>query len=229
MAMTEEATKTSVILPFIRALGFDVFSLDEVVPEFTADVGTKKGEKVDFAIKINGNIVILIEAKPISMSLGTNQHSQLYRYFAVTDARIGLLTNGKEFQFYSDTEQKNLERGKNYDVNFDIANHEAFFMEGEDSLMRYLYKRINISKEAVESKLSLNAMLGFQVNFDGKVQQVYSISKVGFGIDEQLISELGKVNFVPASQGSLPYRSEVVLEIPINSKQISEFNTGTGE
>ena len=129
----------------------------------------------------------------------------------------------------TDTEQKILERGKNYDVNFDIANHEAFFMEGEDSLMRYLYKRINLSKEALESKLSLNAMLGFQVNFDGKVQQVYSISKVGYGIDEQLISELGKVNFVPASQGNMPYRSEVVLEIPINTKQISEFNIGIGE
>ena len=129
----------------------------------------------------------------------------------------------------TDTEQKIQERGKNYNVNFDIANHEAFFMEGEDSLMRYLYKQINLSKEALESKLSLNAMLGFQVNFDGKVQQVYSISKVGFGIDEQLISELAKVNFVPASQGSMPYRSEVVLEIPINTKQISEFNTEIGE
>ena len=46
MAMTEEATKTSVILPFIRALGFDVFSLDEVVPEFTADVGTKRVKRL---------------------------------------------------------------------------------------------------------------------------------------------------------------------------------------
>jgi hypothetical protein len=129
----------------------------------------------------------------------------------------------------TDTEQKIQERGKNYDVNFDIANHEAFFLEGEDSLMRYLFKRINLSKEALESKLSLNTMLGFQVNFDGKVQQVYSISKVGFGIDEQLISELGKIVFVPASQGNIPYRSEVVLEIPINTKQISEFNIGNGE
>jgi len=129
----------------------------------------------------------------------------------------------------TDTEQKIQERGKNYNVNFDIANHEAFFMEGEDSLMRFLYKQIKLSKEALESKLSLNAMLGFQVNFDGKVQQVYSISKVGFGIDEQLISELGKINFVPASQGSMPFRSEVVLEIPINTKQISEFNTDIGE
>jgi hypothetical protein len=129
----------------------------------------------------------------------------------------------------TDTEQKIQERGKNYNVNFDIANHEAFFMEGEDSLMRYLYKQINLSKDALESKLTLNAMLGFQVNFDGKVQQVYSISKVGFGIDEQLIAELGKINFVPASQGSMPFRSEVVLEIPINTKQILEFNTEIGE
>lgn len=129
----------------------------------------------------------------------------------------------------TDTEQKIQERGKNYDVNFDIANHEAFFIEGEDSLMRFLYKQINLSKEALESKLSLNAMLGFQVNFDGKVQQVYSISKVGFGIDEQLIAELGKINFVPASQGSMPFRSEVVLEIPINTKQISELNSGIGK
>jgi len=121
----------------------------------------------------------------------------------------------------SDTEQKIIERGKNYDVNFDIANHEAFFLEGEDSLMRFLYKQIVISKEVFDSKLSSNAMLGFQVNFDGKVQQVYSISKVGFGIDEQLISELGKVNFVPASQGSMPYRSEVVLEIPIFTGALS--------
>ena len=121
----------------------------------------------------------------------------------------------------SDKEQKIIERGKNYDVNFDIANHEAFFIEGEDSLMRYLNKRLNLSKEAVESKMSLNAMLGFQVNFDGKVQQVYSISKVGFGIDEQLISELVKVIFVPASQGNMPYRSEVVLEIPIYTGALS--------
>lgn len=106
-AMTEEATKTSVILPFIRALGFDVFSLDEVEPEFTADVGTKKGEKVDFALKIEGKVAILVEAKPINAPLGNNQHSQLYRYFAVTNARIALLTNGKEFQFFSDTEETN--------------------------------------------------------------------------------------------------------------------------
>lgn len=69
-ALTEEATKTSVIFPFIQALGFDVFNLDEVTPEYVADVGIKKGEKIDFALKINGKVTILIEAKPVSMALG---------------------------------------------------------------------------------------------------------------------------------------------------------------
>lgn len=106
-AMTEEATKTSVIFPFIKALGFDVFDLNEVVPEYIADVGLKKGEKVDFALKIDGKIAILIEAKPISSSLGSEQHSQLFRYFSVTEARIAILTNGREFWFYSDSETPN--------------------------------------------------------------------------------------------------------------------------
>lgn len=48
--LTEEATKNAFIMPFIQALGYNVFNPLEVVPEFTCDIGTKKGEKVDYAI-----------------------------------------------------------------------------------------------------------------------------------------------------------------------------------
>ncbi len=106
-AQTEEATKTSVVLPFIRALGFDVFDLDEVVPEFIADVGVKKGEKVDFALKIDGEIVMLIECKPIATDLSKSQFTQLYRYFSVTEARVSILTNGREIWFFSDIDERN--------------------------------------------------------------------------------------------------------------------------
>ena len=102
IALTEEATKTSVVLPFLRALGFDVFSLDEVVPEFIADVGIKKGEKIDFALKIGGKPAILVEVKPISMSLGNAQYSQLFRYFSTVEARLAILINGREIWFFSD-------------------------------------------------------------------------------------------------------------------------------
>lgn len=99
-ALTEEATKTSVVLPFIQALGFDPFNLDEVIPEFVSDVGTKKGEKVDFALNIDGDSRILIEVKPITSTLGSTQYSQLYRYFGVTEAKLAILTNGKEAWFF---------------------------------------------------------------------------------------------------------------------------------
>ena len=37
--MTEEATKTAFVLPFLQSLGYDIFNPMEVVPEFTADHG----------------------------------------------------------------------------------------------------------------------------------------------------------------------------------------------
>ena len=43
---TEEATKNAFIMPFIKALGYDVFNPLEVVPEFVADIGIKKDLKI---------------------------------------------------------------------------------------------------------------------------------------------------------------------------------------
>ncbi len=104
---TEEATKTALVMPFINALGYNVFDPMEVVPEFTADVGTKKGEKVDYVIMRDGKPIILIEAKPVTANLDNVHCSQLYRYFSVTDARFGVLTNGIHYRFFSDLESPN--------------------------------------------------------------------------------------------------------------------------
>ncbi|MEH6736994.1 MAG: type I restriction endonuclease [Sulfitobacter sp.] len=99
---TEEAVKTSVILPFLQALGYDVFNPSEVVPEFTADTIGKKGEKVDYAIFREAEVAILIECKSLNTELNEKHLAQLYRYFTVTNARFAVLTNGQVYQFYSD-------------------------------------------------------------------------------------------------------------------------------
>jgi len=105
---TEEATKNALIMPFIsNILGYDVFDPNEVVPEFTADVGTKKGEKIDYAIRQDGQVIILIEAKRSKDKLQQNHASQLYRYFSVTHARIAILTNGIDYWFYTDLDATN--------------------------------------------------------------------------------------------------------------------------
>lgn len=107
LLLTEEAAKTALVMPFLQALGYDVFNPSEVIPEFTADVGIKKGEKVDYALCIDGKVSILVECKPSSIDLDLRHASQLYRYFSTTDARVAILTNGVDYQFYSDTDQPN--------------------------------------------------------------------------------------------------------------------------
>lgn len=103
---TEEATKTSLIMPFFSMLGYDVFNPEEFVPEFVADVGIKKGEKVDYAIFVGGTPTILIEAKWAGEKLEKHD-SQLFRYFGTSTAKFAILTNGRHYRFYTDLEETN--------------------------------------------------------------------------------------------------------------------------
>lgn len=104
--LTEEAAKTSMVMPFFQLLGYDVFNPTEFIPEYTADVGIKKGEKVDYAIVIDNKPLILIECKPCTENLDKHG-SQLFRYFGTTTAKFAILTNGIIYRFYTDLEDKN--------------------------------------------------------------------------------------------------------------------------
>nr|DAN91447.1 MAG TPA: hypothetical protein [Caudoviricetes sp.] len=103
---TEEATKNALILPFFQMLGYDVFNPLEFLPEFTADIGIKKGEKVDYAILLDNKPAILIEAKWCGEALDKHD-SQLFRYFGTTEAKFGILTNGIIYKFYTDLDEPN--------------------------------------------------------------------------------------------------------------------------
>jgi hypothetical protein len=107
MISTEEATKNAMIMPFIQILGYNVFDPTEVTPELIADVGTKKGEKVDYAVLRDGKPIMLFECKKSGGDLHINHASQLFRYFHVTAARFGVLTNGLTYKFFTDLEQPN--------------------------------------------------------------------------------------------------------------------------
>jgi predicted type IV restriction endonuclease len=105
--LTEEAAKTALVMPFLQALGYNVFNPSEVVPEYTCDVGIKKGEKVDYAICDGGRVKMLIECKPVNSELSVSHASQLFRYFSTTDARVAVLTNGVLYRFFSDIDTPN--------------------------------------------------------------------------------------------------------------------------
>ncbi len=119
---TEEATKNAFVMPFLSTvLGYDVFDPLEVVPEFTADVGLKRGEKIDYAIMRDGEVQILVECKRSSDPLDVEHASQLFRYFAVTNARIAMLTNGQVYNFYTDLDAPNKMDAKPFLV-LDLAD-----------------------------------------------------------------------------------------------------------
>lgn len=107
LLQTEEATKNAMVMPFIQLLGYNVFDPMEVTPELIADVGTKKGEKVDYAILKDGKPIMLFECKKSGGDLSINHASQLFRYFHVTEARFGVLTNGLVYRFFTDLEKPN--------------------------------------------------------------------------------------------------------------------------
>lgn len=121
----EEATKMALITPFIQALGYDIFNPAEVMPEFSADLPEiKQGERVDYAILESGAPKILIEAKPFKTNLKEAEKGQLHRYFHATSARVGILTNGRIYQFYTDLDNANIMDSNPFaeiDL-FDLAN-----------------------------------------------------------------------------------------------------------
>ena len=118
---SEETTKIALIMPFLRILGYDTTNPAEVRAEYTADVGTKQGEKVDLAILENDEPIIFIECKQVSNPLTSDHISQLYRYFSITDIQIGILTNGVEYKFFTTGDDNNRMAEKPF-LDIDLLN-----------------------------------------------------------------------------------------------------------
>jgi hypothetical protein len=167
---TEEATKNALILPFIDALGYDIWDVTEVIPEFSADFGHKKGEKVDYAIVINDQPQILFECKHAHHDLSNKHISQLYRYFNTTGSKIGVLTNGLEYRFYTDLEKSNTMDSNPYLVidirNFDQVDDEDYRVKELRKLSKSYFNLDNVLSAAHDLKYRRALMSYLSEQFD---------------------------------------------------------------
>ena len=103
---TEEACKQGLILPFISLLGYDVFDVNEVVPEHSADFSDKYKNRVDYAILRNNEAVIAIECK---QHIEKTDRGQLKSYFnAIKSVKLGILTDGLNYEFFADCDSPNM-------------------------------------------------------------------------------------------------------------------------
>jgi predicted type IV restriction endonuclease len=147
---TEEATKNAFIMPFLQSLGYDVFNPTEVVPEYVTDVGTKKGEKIDYAIFKDGTPTILVECKHWGQNLNLHD-GQLLRYFHVSKAKFGLLTNGIVYRFYSDLVEANKMDEKPF-LEFSITEIKDNQIEELKKFHKSIFDAESITNTASELK-----------------------------------------------------------------------------
>ncbi|WP_028244561.1 type I restriction endonuclease [Pseudoclavibacter soli] len=198
---TEEATKNAFVMPFISlVLGYDVFNPSEVVPEYTADIGTKKGEKIDYAIIKDDVVQILVECKKIGEELNINHASQLFRYFAVTNARIAILTNGDEYRFYTDLDRQNRMDEKPF-LRFQLSDLDPVVIPELNKLTKEVFDLDSVLNAAEELKYvgELKRVLAaqFKAPDDDWVKAV--ASRVYDGAFTQKVRELFGV-LVPKAQ-----------------------------
>lgn len=143
---TEEATKNAFVMPFIQILGYDIFNPTEVIPEFICDIGTKKGEKVDYVIKKGDEPILIIECKHWKENADAH-NSQLHRYYHVSKSRFGVLTNGHIYNFYADLERPNIMDEKPF-FTLDLSNLKDASLKILENFTRKGYNLENILDSA---------------------------------------------------------------------------------
>jgi len=189
---TEEATKNAFVMPFIHnVLGYDVFDPTEVTPEFVCDIGTKKGEKIDYAIMKNNEVQILIECKKIGEPLNINHASQLFRYFHVTNARISILTNGQIYKFFTDLDAPNKMDEKPF-LEVDLLEIDENIIPELNKLTKASFDLESIINAAGELKYvsQIKKILHTQLNSPEDEFVKFFASRVYDGILTQKVREL---------------------------------------
>ncbi len=248
---TEEATKTAFVLPFISALGYDVFNPIEVTPELDADIGIKKGEKIDYAIMRAGEPIILFECKSHTSDLGQAHKSQLYRYFSVTNARLAVLTNGIDYWFFSDLDHPNrmddrpflvfnvLDIPENLVHQISRFSKEAFNIEALLNVANELKAIREIREELNEQLMSpseefvrLLASKSFAGRFTPAVKEQYSqiVQKafqqfINDRVRSRLSSALGAAPFEVAEKvDHTPLESEAIEDVMTTEEELEGFH-----
>ena len=224
--LTEEATKNAFVMPFIQCIGYDVFDPMEVVPEFVADLGIKKGEKVDYAIFKDGNSVILIECKHWAEKLDPH-NSQLFRYFHVSKAKFSILTNGIVYRFYTDLVEPNKMDEKPF-LEINITDLKDNQIEEVKKFHKSYFDLNNIVSTATELKYTNEFKILIQNEFNAPSDAfVRHFSKQVFtGVLTTKQMEI----FTPMVKKSLnQYVSDQITERLKSALEIQNENEATAE
>ena len=234
---TEEATKNAFVMPFIQILGYDVFNPTEVIPEFICDIGTKKGEKIDYVIKRDGEPIMIIECKHWKEKADAH-NSQLHRYFHVSKARFGVLTNGHIYNFYADLERPNIMDEKPF-FTLELADLKESSLKILESFTKSGYNMVGILDSAEALKYIKAIRSEFEKELQNPSDEIVKLLVSRF-FDKPLIAsrlatfrEYSKKAFTNSISESIHFRLKNALNInealPSTEEEITTSVDATAE
>lgn len=161
----EEQTKSSLIIPFFESvLGWDMSNPLECKAEYTADLRGQNSNKVDYALMIDSKPVMLIEAKSLNENIDNYIHQLNYYFTSVFDCRIGILTNGRQYSFYTDLDTPNLMDSNSF-FSFDLETLSDYDIQGLKQFCRtvfdveYIYEQAEHIQHLDQAKTFLNQQM----------------------------------------------------------------------
>jgi hypothetical protein len=148
----EESTKMALILPFLSALGYDIYDPTEVMPEYIADFAVKRAgqlEKVDYALAINDTIVMIVEAKARGQKAEAHD-GQLRKYFnSLLATKVSIVTNGIQYRFFTDLRNTNVMDDEPF-FSFNVLEYDLKDIENLKFFHRDNFDAVAISRHAEE-------------------------------------------------------------------------------
>jgi hypothetical protein len=215
----EYQTRDNLIHPFLNILNY--VKLIDYNHEHVADMGDKKGRKVDVAITLGKkDPLMLIECKSVTAKLNDNHFRQLNEYCLYTPtAKIGILTNGVIYNFYTVNAREKKGLNTKPFFTFDLTNYDTAQLETLALFNRQSIEISDIIQEA-EDVYFLdnfdNALFKTLVETDDLVKLIFK-NMGGLRSTEKALTQIkGLVNSI-----SIKTALERIVQ-----KEISESNSG---
>lgn len=147
---TRERTKHALLLPFLDALGYDVFDVLEVTPTATVSVGPDE-EEIDYAINRDGTPIMLFECAAANTDLVDYDSRPFFECLSAAEAKIGVLTNGLVYRFFTDLGEENIGATDPL-IEFNLLDYEAEDLRGLEQLRKSVLDVETVLTAACELK-----------------------------------------------------------------------------
>ncbi len=114
-AYDEATTKQIIIIRILNILGWNIFDVKEIQPEYPVD-SQNSNEKVDYALARDTDNMVFVEAKAVNVDL-EGCEEKFCNYCFKNNVVLGVLTNGISWWFYLPRAKGSWYERKFYSVN----------------------------------------------------------------------------------------------------------------